>query len=82
MAKAKEVIPLQEQFFVPGRMAIVYHNPDHELSGQVIEPNDPRLPPEGLQFPHLTDEDITMLRKKRILKPAPIIKKQKEKEAD
>jgi hypothetical protein len=71
--------PLKEQLFVPDRMAIVYHNPNHPLAEQVIQPGDERIPKEGLPFDHLDNEDIAMLLRKRILKPAPVQKKEQSK---
>lgn len=71
---------LQDNFYVPGRMAIVYRNPDSELYNVRFEPNDPRLPEEGLQFPHLTNPELNLLIVKGYLILAP--KKKVEEKAE
>lgn len=58
---------LQERYYRPGRMAIIYHNSESKFNRVTFQPDDPRLPPEGLQFPHLEDAQITLLVKKGIL---------------
>jgi hypothetical protein len=68
---------LQDEYLVPGKMAIIYHGPG-SLNNARLEPGDERLPKEGLQFPHLNDEEIKLLKAKRILIPAPKIQKKSE----
>ena len=51
------------------RKRIVYHNPDHEKSDQIVEVNEY---PEGLPFPHLTEGNKKLLVRKGILAPMPV----------
>ena len=76
--------PLNKRMFKPNAMAIRYHNPNHELNGELLEPNDPRIPEEGLPMDHLKTEGqiqgLTLMVRKRILvelkeKPAEAPKK-------
>jgi hypothetical protein len=56
---------------------IRYHNPDSELSGQIITPDMPQAK-EGLDFSHLDNRALLMLQKKGYLAPLPKAKGKKD----
>lgn len=56
----------KEQLYIV-RSRIIYHNPDHKLSETIVEVGQV---PKGLPFPHLTEADLNLLQKKRILSKA------------
>lgn len=59
--------PLNQRMYVPKAMPIRYHNPKHELNGELLEPNDPRIPKEGLPMDHLENDAMVLLLRKRII---------------